>query len=352
MSDMTHRPFGVEQEHFILHSDGSAPSHSEIDTLYERLKRHGFQTRGTDSNGRILSLALACEDGSLIVCNDSCTHILEVAFPVFNSLELFRNAYVETWELLKSELQPLGLRIHYGGVLDPRPEIFWRPKDTDSTYERLQRFLARPPQQSPLYNQRFPACCAATQVSLTITHPEAYRLLPSYYAFEFLSPLIFSNSAEFLGVRRHCVRPLALMQNYPDDDPLVGIPRNIPQDEHEYGQLKKRTNNRDHSFVSIRGKNRVEFRSTCSQNTVEDVIDTVQLRLAVDRAVARIDLPPSIEHSRSEFLHVAETGTLLYPQTLELLGRFLKNLDPGLPGEERLFRRIESQMKTTMIPHA
>lgn len=342
--DQTDRPFGVEQEHFILHADGTPPNHSEMDLLYFRLKGSGFRTRATDRQGRILSVAAKLREGELVVCNDACTHILEVAFPVFNSLDHFRNVYVETWDLLHSVLQSLGLKIHYGGALEPRSEIFWRPKETDPDGTRLARFLSRTPLNNPLYHQDFPAWFAATHVSLTLPDAEAYRLLPKYYAFEFLSPLAFSTSRKFQGVERHCIRPLAWFQNFPEEDPLVGIPGNIPTEIAEYDRARESACCRDYSFVSIRGGNRLEFRSTCSQETVDDLIDAIQLRLAVDRLVQQMDLPIQGISPRADFLEVAEEGMISNDQTENLLWIFLNGLQPETGDDERLYHRIESAL--------
>lgn len=338
----TDRPFGVEQEHFILHADGTPPDHSEMDDLYSRLRERGFRTRGTDRQGRILSVETALPEGDLVVCNDACTHILEVAFPVFSSLELFRNLYVETWDLLQSELLSLGLRIHYGGVLEPRPGVAWRPKETDPEGTRMARFLTRSPLNTPLFHRDFPAWFAATHVSLTIPDAEAYRLLPHYYALEFLSPLAFSNSREFQGVRQHCIRPLAWMENYSREYPLVGVPLKIPTGPEEYDRFRQLSVFRDHSFVAVRGQNRLEFRSTCSQNTIEDVIDAIMLRLVMNRIVSVIDLPGRSFTPLSDFCCVAKTGRMSDLESHKLFQEFYSYLKSDILESERLIHRFDA----------
>ena len=286
--DSTPRQFGVEQEHFVFHDDGTAPSHEEIDRLWAGLCRRGFQIHAVNNHGRVLSVARMLPQGLLVVTNDSCTHIVEVALPPYRSLSEFRRDYCETWELVTEQLHGMGLRIQLGGSLQtPVQEVHWRPKETDPEGERLYKFVHRDRLFSPLFHPDFPACFAATHVSLGVDEAEAIRLLPGYYAFEFLVPLWFSASPQFQSVRAHCVRPLAWEANFHKPYPLLGVPDPIPRDLQEYEQLRTQCSLRDYSFVAIRNAERLEFRSACSQPTIEAIEKLIQFRLAVDRAVLR-----------------------------------------------------------------
>ncbi len=207
-------------------------------------------------------------------------------FPPYRSLSAFRRDYCETWDLVSEQLRGMGLKIRPGGALPtPVREVHWRPKETDPEGERLYKFVHREPLNTPLFHPDFPACFAATHVSLGVGEAEAIRLLPGYYAFEFLVPLWFSTSPQFQSVQAHCVRPLAWEANFHKPYPLLGIPDPIPRDLTEYEQYRSQCSLRDYSFVAIRNAERLEFRSACSQPTIEAVEQLIRFRLAVDSAV-------------------------------------------------------------------
>ena len=289
----THRLFGIEQEHFVLHTDGSPPAHAEIDQLYDALRTDGFRTRTTNRHGQVLAVSRPTEFGELVVTNDSCTHILEVAFPPLRDLSEFRAMYAEVFGLLNERLRPHGLSIQRGAVFDPPPlEIHWRPKETDPEGERLKKFISREPLVHPLFAASFPALFAATHVSLSVPADEAYPRLESYYAYEFLVPLLFSNSRSFQGVAGHCIRPLAWLANFHQPYPLLGIPDPIPTSRQQYEAQRSASPFRDYSFVAVRDAHRLEFRAACSQDTVEEVEQLIRFHLAVDAAVTRGVRPP------------------------------------------------------------
>lgn len=273
----------MEQEHFVFHADGSSPTQSDIDEMWRSLAGTGFKPRGVNEQGQVLSLQRNTDWGPLVVTNDSCTHILEVAFPKMRDLVAFESLYLETWGLLVQKLSDLGLRLQFGAALpNGVGDVNWRPKESDADGKRLRSIVTRAPLPSPLFHASFPACFAATHVSLEIAQEEAMERLPHFYAFEYLVPLYFSNSPEFQGVRKHCVRPLAWVANFHLPYPLLGIPEPLPKTLKIYEQLRAECFGRDYSFIAIRSTSRVEFRSACSQNTVDDVLRLVRFRLTVD----------------------------------------------------------------------
>lgn len=283
MTSTTHRNFGVEQEHFVFHKEGRPPTHSEIDLLWENLIRKDYQVQGTNQEGRVLSVQIATDFGPLVIANDSCTHLIETAFPKMNSLVAFRKLYEEVWNSLKKQFQLLGLEIRYGGCLPKAPaETYWRPKSTDSKGARLKKILHRRAIDDPLFCQDLPGCFAATHVSLEMPAEESIAKLPYFYSREYLVPRLFSTSNLFQGIRANCIRPLAWIANFHKPYPLLGIPEELPQSLEEYEQLQQKCSGRDYSFVSIRSSSRLEFRSACSQNSVEDVMRLVEFRLRTD----------------------------------------------------------------------
>jgi hypothetical protein len=279
--------FGVEQEHFVLHDDASPPTHVEIDEFYRRLAARGFRTSSRTVAGRML--AVECEFGGtkVKVTNDACTHLLEFVFPPLDDLQSFRSLYEALLPIVQDALSSLGLVIRHGGFLDPPPApVHWRFTESDPEGRRLSATLTRPASNSRFYRSAIPACIAATQVSLTIPAEDAYPRLRDYYAFEFLVPLYFSNSRRFSGFEARCVRPLSLAASIVDCNPMVGVPRRIPTSAEEYRRECERCLLRDYSFVSVRSSNRLEFRSACSQSSIDAIVDLIGFRQAVAAAVS------------------------------------------------------------------
>src|SRR5438045_2355987 len=137
----THHLFGVEHEQFVLHDDGTPPTHHEMDALYGLLREQGHSIGSCDAQGRILSVERSTNSGTLIVTNDFFTHVLEVAFPPYSDLERFRDCYLEEFAIIETALRELDLKIHSGGALNPSREIFCRPKATDPASLRLNEVL-------------------------------------------------------------------------------------------------------------------------------------------------------------------------------------------------------------------
>lgn len=277
------RLFGVEHEQFVLHDDGSAPSHEEIDSLYRSLQSAGFRPSAVDREGRCLAVGRTTDWGELVVSTDCCTHILEFSFPPFAELSDFRRMYAELAERCTAVLAELGLRFVPGAARQPPNPILWRAKAKDPDGTRLQEDIRRPRLNHRLFVAELPAWIAATQVSLNIARSEAIARLAYFYQFEPLVPMLFGNSPEMRGVRGRCLRPLSWLANFPDDFPLCGVPRSLPASWDEYERRRAECRGRDFSFTAIRGPERVEFRSACSQPTLDDIEQLVRFRQAVDR---------------------------------------------------------------------
>ncbi len=307
------RRFGVEQERFVFHSDSAPPSHAEIDALYERLNAQGFERGVSDAAGRCLAVVRRTEAGDLIVTNDCFTHVVEIAFPPSTSLTEFAALYQETTGLVDRCLAELGLAVRTGGAVDPPAEIHSRPKADDPGGARLSAILNRPALNHALFCPAIPACIAATQVSLGIAADDALTGLPRFYQFEPLVPVLFGNSPTFQGVRGACVRSWAMMENFPTTHPLLGVPARIPRSAAEYAQMLQAGNSRDYSFVAIRSPQRVEFRSACSQNTLDEILLLIRFRLAVEKATRQGEpmeqgKPAASDSPRELFLEACRNG--------------------------------------------
>ena len=116
------------------------------------------------------------------------------------------------------------------------------------------------------------------------------------------------------------------MANFPPSYCLLGIPDPIPGSLSEYEQMRQASQIRDYSFVSIRNADRVEFRSACSQDSVDDILWLIRFRLAVARACGR-DISPTLDNPQARFIAACTTGPA--PWCEELFQRLIE-VDPTL----------------------
>jgi len=275
--------FGVEQEHFVLHADGSVPSAETIESVWRSLAELGYKDLIRNENGELLGVSRDDTLGRLIITSDACTNIVEVAFPPMDSLTLFADFYETVWSDVREALTREGLQVVMGGVLpDPLSDVVWRAKQSDVGGKRLSWLLSRPENPGePMFMPEIAAHVAATQISLGVMAKLAATLLPTLYGFEFLAPLWFSQSPRFLGVSAHCIRPLVIERNFQHCMTTVGVPQNPPRNIEEYQHQFAGKNVRDYSFIAIRDEDRLEFRSTCTQPTSADICDLIRLRRSV-----------------------------------------------------------------------
>ncbi len=284
--DLSSRKFGIEQEHFVFHDDGTPPTHDETDRLWDRLLDCGYQVHAVNNQGRVLAVSKPLPQGLLVITNDSCTHIVEVALPPFLSLSEFRDAYLNAWQDVENQLSHLGLKIVPGGSLENGiQQVHWRPKETDPEGERLYKLVHRSPLSKCVVSSKLPRLFLCHSHHLGVSDEDAVRHLPGYYAFEFSRATLVLASPRFLSVDAHCVRPLAWEANFHQPYPLLGVPDPLPRNLAEYSELRTLCPMRDYSFVAIRNEERLEFRSACSQTSLERMELLIRFRLAVDQAV-------------------------------------------------------------------
>jgi hypothetical protein len=217
-----------------------------------------------------------------------------------DSLDAFAELYQTTWQTLEEQLSELELEIYLGSSIDdcwPRKSaadknaarshtidlddvsvINWRPKESEPEGARLRKFLQRQRLEDPLFTLSFPACFTSTHINFDLDAEEVIRRLPGLYAREIDVPIRFTQCKVFREVKGQCVRLLAWLANYHRPYPMLGIPDRLPVSLTEYKELCSQCDGRDYSFVSIRDARRVEFRSACSQPTVDDVLELIRFR--------------------------------------------------------------------------
>jgi len=269
-----------------------------------------------------LSIECSSRFGPVVISNDSCTHIIEVSFPKMHSIDAFVELYQSTWQELEEHLTELELEIYIGSCIDDctprnsaanekpkRPHaidlndldmVNWRPKETDQEGARLSSFLKRRELKSPLFVRSFPACFTATHVNLDVDAEDVIKRLPGLYIREAEVPSRFSQCGTFRQVRGKCVRLLAWLENFHRPYPMLGIPDRLPRSVEEYREICSKCDGRDFSFVSIRDAHRVEFRSACSQPTIDDLLELIQFRLESYRSSKDMH-PMDLDFIRNEF---------------------------------------------------
>lgn len=340
---MSGRRFGVEQEHFVFRNDGLAPTDEDMELLYDQLEKIGWTERLRDDNGMTLKVTRTTASGEVAVKSDFCSHILEIVYSPHSSVGCFVFAWEEAMSAVREAIGLSSLRVVYGGVINQPPlRVHLRRSDTDVDGRRMALFLNRPRTGKPLFHELCMSCMCSTQVNLDIDPLTIISALPSYYAFEYLIPLAFGNSRCFLGRRGRCVRHLMYLDNWPADYPLLAVPQRIPVDAAEYERQRR---GRDYSYIALR-EGRVEFRSGCSQDTLEDVLQMIGLRLLVHSAVQN-RLLPRARDSRSCFAKACERddpSALASVEDVQLLKLAAMDLEPcWVPVIESVLNRIDHQ---------
>lgn len=319
----------------MFHAAKKPPTHETIEQLWNLLiQEEGFSERFRDQCGMRLSIQKDSVFGPIFLSNDSCTHILEVSFPKLNCFDAFAEMYCVTWDMVRRHLARLDLEVYYGSSIDDCAPtlssvnaisesdafhggqhidvndvttVYWRPKESDRGGVRLKKFLQRTELSSTLFCRCFPACFAATHVNIEVDAQEVINKLPSLYAAELQVPGRFSQCRKFRGFKGQCVRLLAWLENFSKPYPMIGIPDALPRSMDEYRWLCSQCDGRDFSFVSIRDARRVEFRSACSQPTVEDVLELIRFRW--ESYQSAVDQPSlDLDSIRAEFVEACRTG--------------------------------------------
>ncbi|MBL0941238.1 MAG: hypothetical protein IBJ00_00680 [Alphaproteobacteria bacterium] len=275
--------FGLEQEHFIF-KDGVPPTKKDVEDFFILLNNYGYLVQVRNEEGKIGAIAKNTKYGLITIKNDFCTHILEVAFPPLQNLLNLEILYVETWNLISSQLRRLGIKIHYGGVLKELPNntILYTPDQSAAL--RQSRLIQREVPSLKYSEVKFFAVICATQIHLNVHESQLYIYLDRLYSFEYLIPLLFSTSKIFLNHHAHCVRPLIYRDSFKSCYQAFAYPYIIPDSREKYnGMIKSSVSYlKDYSFiVPRRDLGTIEFRTACAQTDVKRIIELIVLRYAI-----------------------------------------------------------------------
>jgi hypothetical protein len=314
----------------------------DIKALFATLAAKNYRVSSTDHDGQPLSVNLDTDDGYISIKNDLCTHIIEFALPPRDSANELISLYSDVFENIDIAAEANGLQINFGASLDVPPEtITILPGHPRSEWLRT-RILPDLPTQ--LIFRYFTSLMCATQVHLNILDQKFFQNLNRFYSMEFIFPLLFSNSKKYNGFAAHCVRPLAWEANFPERYLAKAFPKLVPLNELDYSQmlLESLGFQRDYTFLCPRSTGSVEFRSTCSQNSVEDVAGLVATRIAVTNFVnsgASIEL-----NGRDAFYSLCLSGNLTNEHHEENIKAFLEYdhsaLKSWLPHFEQILQKL------------
>jgi len=266
---------GLEQE-LLVFQDGHPPALEVVKSVFEQLSRKGYRVARTDTDGRPLQVNRELRTGYVAVKNDFCTNLFEFALPPVRTPE----ELIADYNLVYSDLHAA---FSFHG-LAPMREAFIRIPSASIIPvpgTRLEWLMTRPLPAGGKYSDRlFAATIAATQMHFNILAEPFFTALPALYAFEYLVPLCFSNSADS-STNARCVRPLIYRDNYLKSYRALGFPDPVPTSRSEYQQLLDSTEDfrRDYTFIAPRSFGTVEFRSACAQPSIERILELTAFRL-------------------------------------------------------------------------
>ena len=342
---------GVEQEHFIFLENGSVPSLAQMSDVFRDLAAAGYRPRKITNDGNILSVNRDVGTGYSSIKNDFCTHVLEAALSPCVSASELEELYIETWHHLAIALRNHGISIRSGAALnESQQDLILVPHPRRSWME--QRAVPSP--RPPMWDTFFTTLICATQIHMNLLDDNFYQSLPALYAFEVLTPLLFSNSKGLLGQAAYCARPLAWRDNFALDYVVFGFPARVPKSRSEYVQMlaSSRGFSRDYCFLAPRDHGTVEFRSADAQDSIADILELIGLKLAsvtAAKVLSKIEFS-ALDSDSNLFYHVCEHGIL--PKTfLQKCHSHFASAESAIPEEWRLpfigfMNRLESKIES------
>ncbi|MBF0207930.1 MAG: hypothetical protein HQK53_13710 [Oligoflexia bacterium] len=240
--------------------------------LITELEKHGFKNRGLGDQQYRVSKDI--ENGFIAIKPDFAFHILELAFPPFNSIETFSKILNETTWLIDSILQQQNLTRINSFIINPNLI------DEDKSFvnqERLDGYISiikeiKKRDHLEFSEPLFPACIAAIHIHLNASSEVDLRLIPFMYEME---PIIINKFNKFINYNTRYfgnnIRALIYNHTFGKNYFLSGFPSKIPRDLKSYTELYNNSDPifpkdpffpvRDYSFIRPTTFNTMEFRS-------------------------------------------------------------------------------------------
>lgn len=282
--------FGVELEFIIHHQDrpDRLLRRNDVNRLVHALRSAGgFDSSLTPKNPLYYTLGLETRQGYIAVKPDFAFHILEVSLPPRSDLRESADLIHSTLESIDRSLASVGLqRSEQSVVQDPNIPFDLVPNPRLAGY--LEQFPLRADQSSSFYFPHYPALIAAAQIHVNVPVQDLIPLLPALYQLEWLAIHLFSQSRQFDSREVGCARVLMYEDSLGPDYKIKTIPSKIPETIEEYVRLFNNSPGyfredpffpvRDLTFIRPRPYGTTEFRSTCSQGSVDKVLELQAFR--------------------------------------------------------------------------
>ena len=299
--------FGIEQEFFIFNKDGTVPSNKEIDGLYFSFLKNGYELFEKNENKEIIGIKKTTQFGEILLISEVCTHIIEIVFPPLSKLNNFELLYNEIVTNLITILNESNLIMFYKAILSEFPKNFII-RTSSKTKNRLLNYDYNTKNKYSL--NLFLILISSTQIHLNILDNKFYNNLLKYYHFEYLFPLLFSNSSNYEELNAHCIRPLLYKDNYHENYYANSFPEILPNTEYKYSQFLNKSVGfvRDYTLICPRPElQTVEFRTTCTQYDLNKILDIIALRVAIHSLITN-NINLKTRNGRDFFYKVCETG--------------------------------------------
>lgn len=302
--------FGIEVEYFVARTspDGFQLAKREeyLSVVSELVCHHGYIDRGLpDQPGRI---SRDVDAGFIVIKPDFAWHILEVSLPPFKSLGELKTLLTDVLYSVDYALAKFGLkRLDLSCLSDPPSSIDLVKLDRlGQISETFKPKRADRPTQDPA----FPAYVAATHVHLNVSNEDVLTFFPALYQLDRVIAQRFTRGQFFRGQTYENVRTALYRDTLGDDYLLHTYP---PEPATSLNELCDQMNRspklfprdgffpvRDMSYIRPTRYGTLEFRSACSFNHVDKIIDIVKWRQA--QIIAATGVHPAIITPELEFL--------------------------------------------------
>jgi hypothetical protein len=287
--DLNNLIFGIETEYIVRHKLDRERylSRMEFETVCNTLKsKYGYKSRSVDDIAR---LSIDTELGFVCIKPDFAYNILEISYPPRRAPDELRDLIEKITDQIDTSLSEIGFTRAESSVV-PRTPFNFDLVEFERHSLWLTFFTKRNEKSSPFFFPEYPAMTAATQVHLNILDETFFARLPLMYELEWFAVSRFSKSRIFNEQKNTCSRVLLVDTTLGKDYPLRTVPSKVPNSIEQYLDLLLQTPkyfpkdpfypSKDYTFIRPRPFGSVEFRSTCSQSSVED-----QLKICAFRAL-------------------------------------------------------------------
>lgn len=329
------RKIGIEHEFFILDTRDRVPDKHVLTHFFHVLGRKGFKAFNPE---KPFVLSRDVGEGYIAVSNDFCSHILEIAFPPVVDLVASEEMFLSVLEEIESCLSICGLSIKKGAYLSV--------EDRDLEFVQNEKFdwfnNRKFPQET--YSERYPtAKIASTQFDIDILNADAFfNNLKYAYSFEYLLAHFYRAQSDKSRINR----ALVWRDSFQSEYLLHGysLLEDVSSFE-DYTKIKKTLPNllRDYSFIAPRSEQRVEFRGSCSQESLRKIISLAQIRLIIVEMLENMDCQHLPIVTSQEFYSFCESGESNSEKLTRLLDSIITYIgDQELIGREELLRKQAS----------